>query len=196
MSTHGLAAIPVLLAAGCLTPVPPPPPVAAPRVEDWRATDAELSQDVLSSLGAPSISGRFTGSCTGPILLDVRAGNDPRLLASTSVRVQRFTLYSPPAPVATLRYGCDADDDGIVPASMVRAVFLSVSAQTPTLLLPLHTDPDPAYAELSVRDDALPPGVMPESGPAFPLPGQSAPGLPPGESPARAPAEGAMGPPI
>lgn len=141
--------------------------------------------EALASEGAPSVRGRLSGRCAGPVALEAGTLNQSRPL--TAVRADGGTYVLPvPADVpVVLRWGCDPDGDGrVADAALSTAELGRLDRDLP---LDLHVrDPDaPRWNLVSRRTTA---GEL-AAGRLLPTEGLAPPDAP-------APADGAVGPPL
>lgn len=171
----------------CLPPAPAP---AASAVGDLPRLEPIYSQEALGAHGAPAVRGRLEGTCDGAVRVEAGSANQARPLASVTVpRLGAFVLFVPKDVSLTLRWGCDADGDGMIAAAHVSSAPIGqLAADTPLDLF----FPDPAQAgrhTLTVAESGKGPRGRPGSGGGAPTAG-----MPPPD--AKAPADAAVGPPL
>lgn len=171
--------------AACLEPAPAGPASGT----GMRSLTPLNEQEALEATRAPAVRGRFLGRCAGPVLLQAVSGNQERPLAASSEAAGRDYVFYLPAADLDLRWGCDADGDGVVPPELTATARLSALARDLPLDLRL-IEPDrlQGFDVALARNTRRP--LLPAGGAA----GPALEGLPPPD--AAAPADGAVGPPL
>ncbi len=107
---------------------------------DRRPRDIEVAIDarveLASSAGAVVGHGRVLGECAGVVRVEA-ATTDGTVLDQAEVRAGTYRIGPIAREPARLRWGCDADDDGIVAAADVAsATVASVPLSGAVLVLP------------------------------------------------------------
>ncbi len=170
----------------CLPAVPEAEPEGRPLREDrpeWSQTELILDQ-------SPFWTGRLlSGGCGGPVLAEA---TDDGIQLTFAVLEQKgaYVLFLPELTDYSLRYGCDEDRDGVVPASALAVLNLTEATQRRVdLMVPVPVSreqvvllsPDQVGGAV-VEKMIPPPGMEPldnKGAPGAPPPGGSPPGGPP-----------------
>ena len=160
----------------CLPGVPTVEREERPLREDqpeWSQTELILDQ-------SPFWTGRLlSGGCNGPVLAEA---TDDEIQLTFAVLEQKgaYVLFLPELTGFTLRYGCDDDRDGVVPASALAVLNLTeVTQRRVDLMVPVPLAREqvallsPDRVEGAVVEKMIPPPGM------EPLDDKGAPGAPP-----------------
>lgn len=187
----------------CLPAVPEPEPEGRPLREDrpeWSQTELILDQ-------SPFWTGRLlSGGCGGPVLAEAV---DDGIQLTFAVLEQKgaYVLFLPELTDYSLRYGCDEDRDGVVPAAALAVLNLTEATQRRVdLMVPVPLSREqvvllsPDQVGGAVAEKMIPPpGMEPlenKGAPGAPPPGGSPPAAPPlGSGPPSGPEAPGSGPP-
>lgn len=155
---------------GCLVAAPDRPLTGTEEGDDLRPAPAKYSAEDLAD--APRWRGRFVGPCDGPVPMHLVAPGGTEVLVRIEATAREYELPLPPGEAVWLRYGCDGDQDGRVPASEVQTVAVR-GEESREVDLPLPF-PEGAGLDLRVRDRVSTPFVAGPAG-AVPAPPPTAP---------------------
>jgi hypothetical protein len=135
----GRARLIVALFAGCLPPARTGPQDAV-SPQPIRAIAPRVTQEAIQATGtARALHGLVRGTCDGIVRMEVL--DSPEQGPLTVAEAHRdFHLFVPDTTGLTLRYGCDADEDGIVEAADVVTAPMPGLGGITELLLPTPAD--------------------------------------------------------
>lgn len=159
---------------------------------DLRRDNPRFTQAELRATHPPIWTGTVEGHpCAGAVLVEFRAQSSQ--LSFLELVTTRYVLYLPNQPNINLRFGCDVDRDGVVPAAAVGSLTIkTLSTATVALWLPPGT-PAPLALLKPFSPDApqqqsavVEPGVAPVDTPPGAAPG-AMPGAVPGAVPGATP---------
>lgn len=175
---------------GCLPVAPAPSGATGATAAPIRALPPLNTQAALTEARSPAFRGVVRGTCDGPVRVEAGSPNQSRPLAGKEVTTGPFDLRVPAGVALTLRWGCDADGDGEVPAAHVAEAVVGILTWDVPLDLQL---PDP---ERAARFALVTPNDRVASAPPL-LPGGPV-GTGGAHAPPQglAPADGAIGPPL
>lgn len=156
----------VLAGSACLVPAPEPASTRVPAGDDLRPAGSQYTAEML--VDAPRWHGRFVGPCEGGVVIHLGKPGSGDLLLRVETSTREYTLPLPDVGPMNLRYGCDHDGDGKVPAAEVQTVsVLERTDREVDLPLPFPAD---AGLDLRVADALAATGQPPATQGASPLP--------------------------